>query len=36
MGILIPIVLFFGFCVIMAGVMSEVAIKNIEGKHSPD
>ncbi len=36
MGILVPIVLFFGLCVVLAGAMSEVAVKSIEGKHSPD
>lgn len=35
-GILIPVAIFFGLCVVMADIMSSVAIKNIEHKKQPD
>lgn len=36
MGILIPIAIFFGLCVIMSAAMSGAAIKNIENKSFSD
>jgi hypothetical protein len=36
MGILVPIVIFFGLCVIMAVAMTGEAIKNIEHLRRPD
>jgi hypothetical protein len=36
MGILVPIVIFFGLSVILSGIMSETACKNIEHRRQPD
>jgi hypothetical protein len=36
MGILVPIVIFFGFCVVMALAMTGEAVKNIENVRQPD
>ena len=36
MGILVPILIFFGLTVVFAGMVSEMAIKSIEHKRSPE
>lgn len=36
MGILVPIVIFFGLSVVFAGIVSQMAIKNIEDRRQPD
>lgn len=35
-GILVPVVLFFGFIVVAAGMMSQMAMSNIDHIRSPD
>lgn len=36
MGILVPIIIFFGLSVVFGGAISQMAIKNIEDRRQPD